>query len=822
MTTPGQPPTSDAEWARETEKRLRQLESPNTVRVGPWVISSQEGELVATKPGEELILGASGGGEDGITSATRGYVDTLRRDVEETFDPNGGGGIPEIKDYLSGKWDDLVEVTELADSRLKAGNNLVTNPGFEKTLFYLGNGAISSDRRRTGSRSARMDATGSTQRLYLISDVVGPIGITATAGDQYYAECWVFGEGNTQLSGGAQGMSVYIDVFDKDGTQVGQSLTMTGPTASSGLNNQWNRFYGYIKIPTTSPYTNTAYMTAYIQLNSNVTAGSVYFFDDPIVRCDSLVNSWNYIFDAANGTVGTTGKGPDDIFVPFKNVRDKAIEGASGASGALNTALAAASGAAGARQFTQDFLDSLVIAYFNLTGTEWGVSKAAQAGQNLAQSISNLNSITANLLAQAEAGMFYGNAFNEDFSGTSYSPGSILPAPWLVINSYPFNFGAGSEQWKIADVFFGFAGVRAATMRPIGANSFNRLSKARYNNRTVTKYQKIALVISNLGGVVNSRLNENNDQQVTYIYGRMSADGTRYIYARLTRSQVSLGYNNGTDQGRGEGNTDFIGGVRNYTPKSGMTYWLECGVGAQAQTTYRLWEGNTIILTAVDNALVSNNNDTDLHSGFGGYFTNGNYYPAEIGSFGVYDNVPPALRGSGFRYYNTQNYNNANAVTLAASSFVMPATGTYPRTGYFPDNWYSSADYITSDLLYSSLTNTITVSQPGWYLVTIAQKGSYTTTNSFGYWRFAAAVFRDKGSGQFLCEGIAPHVQGNNFQSFGGSFVIYAQGGDRIRPGWYATANTDNNDKRAFTGSTDLETYWSLTFLHNQLTKIDS
>ena len=122
MTQPGKPPTSDAEWARNTERRIAHLESPNTVRIGPWVISSQDGDLIATKPGEEIVFGTVPEQTE-VPDVTRGYISTTVNHyvelIEESIgNPNGGGGLPKIKDFLNGKWDDLVETTEVADSRM--------------------------------------------------------------------------------------------------------------------------------------------------------------------------------------------------------------------------------------------------------------------------------------------------------------------------------------------------------------------------------------------------------------------------------------------------------------------------------------------------------------------------------------------------------------------------------------------------------------------------------------------------------------------------------------------------------------------------------
>jgi len=53
-----QRPATDAEWARDTEHRIRRLESgSSTVRVGQWVLSDRDGELVATSlDGRSFVL----------------------------------------------------------------------------------------------------------------------------------------------------------------------------------------------------------------------------------------------------------------------------------------------------------------------------------------------------------------------------------------------------------------------------------------------------------------------------------------------------------------------------------------------------------------------------------------------------------------------------------------------------------------------------------------------------------------------------------------------------------------------------------------------
>jgi hypothetical protein len=52
MTVPGKTPKTDAQWALKVEQRLRELEATGPTRVGSWVISEVDGQLIATKPGQ--------------------------------------------------------------------------------------------------------------------------------------------------------------------------------------------------------------------------------------------------------------------------------------------------------------------------------------------------------------------------------------------------------------------------------------------------------------------------------------------------------------------------------------------------------------------------------------------------------------------------------------------------------------------------------------------------------------------------------------------------------------------------------------------------
>ena len=799
MTNPGQPPTSDAEWARDTENRLRRLESPNTMRIGPWVVSDRDGELIATRPGEEIVFGQlpEGDDDDTISDVTRGYItDQIDTIVDSITDPNpnGGPGIPKVKDFLSGKWDDIVLTKEVADAAITSGNNLVSNPGFEKSIFNHGDAVLTTAIRRTGTQSAMLVAGGGSMRkLWLICDGNGSTTRLATAGDIFYAESWVWGKStNNQITGGANGIGIFIEVLDKDGVQIGQPITFTGPTASSALNNQWNRFYGYIAIPPTAPYNKTAMVRAYIALNTNVSSGSVYYFDDPILRVDSLVNSWSYAYDGANGTTGSLGKTPFDLFDPLKNLRLKALEGASGASGALFTAHQASQGASGALGMAQGAVDNIVIGLLNLTGQVYTPGDVLNASQRVASALSVLSTVTANLDAQRAAGMFYGVAINEPFVG--YTAGSTPGSKWSLSAS-----GSGSAVWQIAPSFVGGYGDNVAVMQPLSGVA-SRTARARLVAQSVTTFQRVGVVFFSAGGIT-APAPSTDGRHAAYIYGRMSADHQRYIYAKFTGNTVSIGYN------IGGGEVPFPESVQNYRYKAGVPYWLECGIGQSSPRTFRVWEGTTPITTGTDLYLSSANSDTDnLGGGFGGFSYDSRYAPARVAGFSLLDNVPPAIRGIGMRAFNLDSTRNFN----------VTGSPSVPVVGEFPANWFTLVE-ATDNVLYDASTSTFTASHPGWYLVKVSQKGSYETQTIFNN-RMAVGIWMNTGSGQWLPYEVNAANQWSNIkESFWGVFVVYMRGGNQIRPRWRSMLNTTGN---SFTGSTLGETAFTVSFLHNNFTPI--
>lgn len=81
MTTLSPQPQTDAQWAKNTEKRLKALEAPSSLRIGEWVVAVDGDSLVATKPGSSANL------TDPVTTVQPIYkTETINNTIEQKWD----------------------------------------------------------------------------------------------------------------------------------------------------------------------------------------------------------------------------------------------------------------------------------------------------------------------------------------------------------------------------------------------------------------------------------------------------------------------------------------------------------------------------------------------------------------------------------------------------------------------------------------------------------------------------------------------------------------------------------------------------------------
>ncbi|QFP94647.1 minor tail protein [Mycobacterium phage LilMcDreamy] len=110
---PGRAPRSDDEWATEINDRLRRLENPRTLRVGPWTILNDplSGNLKAMRPGQTVVIDETGATDVAPVSVDlagklAGYVtsDQLTQAIDGI---DTGGGWPGLGEVAKSIWTEL-------------------------------------------------------------------------------------------------------------------------------------------------------------------------------------------------------------------------------------------------------------------------------------------------------------------------------------------------------------------------------------------------------------------------------------------------------------------------------------------------------------------------------------------------------------------------------------------------------------------------------------------------------------------------------------------------------------------------------------------
>lgn len=123
-------PRTDAEWARDVASRLRRLEAPSeTLRIGQWVVSVVDGELVAVAPGRSPVS---------LTAPLAAVVTEAAPILHRTFtititgSPTGGTWSLRFKGSTTTDLDHNATTTEIRDA-LVALSSTFSNLDFSVT-----------------------------------------------------------------------------------------------------------------------------------------------------------------------------------------------------------------------------------------------------------------------------------------------------------------------------------------------------------------------------------------------------------------------------------------------------------------------------------------------------------------------------------------------------------------------------------------------------------------------------------------------------------------------------------------------------------------
>jgi predicted RNase H-like HicB family nuclease len=199
------------------------------------------------------------------------------------------------------------------------GSNICPNNSFEESTFWAGATMFSTEQARTGTRSLKMVANAANQDYWVINDGVSQISrITASPGDSFYIEFWVYGASHNTGTG-------TISMFITPYTNVNATLTSPGfnytlSTANKGV---WTKVSGTVTIPTS--LTTAASISARVRLASNVpvntspTLPDTYYFDDFIIREVTVAQATadNIVQSVAGGS--STGNSPASVQTQLVN-----------------------------------------------------------------------------------------------------------------------------------------------------------------------------------------------------------------------------------------------------------------------------------------------------------------------------------------------------------------------------------------------------------------------------------------------------------------------------------------------------------------------
>lgn len=154
--------------------------------------------------------------------------------------------------------------------------------------------------------------------------------------------------------------------------------------------------------------------------------------------------------------------------------------------------------------------------------------------------------------------------------------------------------------------------------------------------------------------------------------------------------------------------------------------------------------------------------------------------------------IPSTPIGSGFRQYRT------------GTGTVTPASGANALASA---SFFDTNQYRTSDFTYTSSTNTLTVANAGWYMVTM----NYLISSISGTANYQCLIYKNGTLDQY--GGGWWSTGGNQPGNFGASFIIYCNAGDTLKPGIQSQGGGV-----VITGeATGTKTYWSVSLMNRSL-----
>ncbi|AYP70019.1 minor tail protein [Mycobacterium phage CRB2] len=807
--TPGRNPTTDPELIRSFHDRLTRLESARTMRVGDWVLSTEQatGNLIATRPGQTVLIDGQGATEVAsqavnLSGLAKKFVTPEQLQLALDGLPDSGGPIGDVIGMIESKFADLYQLltgsgvdplaalSKLSDFfKIELGGPVDIGRLPLLPLAHIRD--IIAELLDDPDFSNPDTLAGFTDWLWDNTDGVDTPGVAKLIADglthTIFSNAIPVSEGDTLdvmgkakweglLTSGANPIRVLVSFYNAAGAMIGAPVLAAqgGAAGTSGGVGGWQALTGSLPVPA-----GAVSAIQELTVTPAATGGVVKFGQASVSKSGLLPQGYvSGLLDAISGLWSGIQARIDDFLDLLDVFGGFPVGSGSGQLTDVATRISKLNPLTGA--FDSAYLSNLaaivlpnglsqVPALGGLVDKATGaLSGATQAGETIVGALvddaehvmSNLfDMLTANtrkvqeLESQATSSSVGGRRFGINFA--DYPDGAFPSGLFNLTYSGPgtsvLSISGGQAVWSTAG-----NGYRRATMQ--------------YPTPTLTSFQVVR-------GTMASPPQQGTNVRIWSV-GRANAAMTDFVFAR--------GYCTGFLSYKGDIGS-YIGGVEHaWASNISLTWSLDLrvvmGVGTNARR-HQVLSGDTIVWDGIEPAAFQSTLDA-AHMYWGAISeTDGSNTPGSVAGASVVDNAPPAVIGSTFR----------------ASRRVGADTTVPSGAQKMPANFYETIDYISPDLTYTPGTNCrLTVSKQGTYLVQYRILHGQYASGSFGHgllWKNGAIYERCGWGGNQLNLGFS--VNTTLEDATYASFIVPLNPGDYIEPGMNFTANMSNTGDAA-------------------------
>lgn len=393
-------------------------------------------------------------------------------------------------------------------------------------------------------------------------------------------------------------------------------------------------------------------------------------------------------------------------------------------------------------------IDNVVSALFGWIGSGFSHDDAHQALTDQREAVAQLSSAVQALVNNQNNQAVNGVSAIVDF--TQLADSASLPAAFTTTYSLTGTSTIGLSSGH--------------TQQTVVQNADRDLI-ALYNVLpSTTDYQMVGCAFSSAPEWGNG-----SNASYNYLFTRMNSAGTSYVYAKLGKYSIELGY---SVSGAKTVMTTMTSG---FSFKSNAVYWLAAGTVGGTRV-FQVIEGKEPLITWTEVGTSSQLGSGFRYTGFGFHMDVNTWGIRNVGrvtAFAFSDNQPPTVVGSGSRMYraSTSNVGVSSGNNLLATSF------------------FDTQDEATTDITQDRTNGKFTVSLAGWYQVTIvsAVSGNFPTT-------FQWLLYKNGSAYKFLpgnngMRGVTA-VGGNQLPiAVGASGLVFLSAGDYVQMGYNANVS---------------------------------